>query len=182
MNLRNGLNLYIFGKTMHLKNEGLNMKKNIHEWLDDYGESHKNQLNKKIHWICVPLITITLLGLLSLIKYSFTVENGTYNINIAGLFIIFAILFYFKLSKSLAIGMLFLTGICMNYIQKLEMIYSNDSLLLIYIVVFVIAWIGQFIGHKIEGKKPSFLKDVQFLLIGPVWLLSFIYKKLNIKI
>ena len=55
---------------MHLKNEVLNMKKNIHQWLDDYGESHKNQLNKKIHWICVPLITITLLGLLSLIKYT----------------------------------------------------------------------------------------------------------------
>ena len=60
------------------------------------------------------------------------------------------------------------------------MIYSMENLLYLYIIIFVIAWIGQFIGHKIEGKKPSFFKDIQFLLIGPAWLLSFIYKKLNI--
>jgi uncharacterized membrane protein YGL010W len=40
--------------------------------------------------------------------------------------------------------------------------------------------VGQFIGHKIEGKKPSFFKDILFLLIGPLWLLSFIYKKVGI--
>ena len=49
------------------------------------------------------------------------------------------------------------------------------------LIIFVIAWIGQFIGHKIEGKKPSFFEDIQFLLIGPAWLLSFIYNKLGIK-
>ena len=49
------------------------------------------------------------------------------------------------------------------------------------VIIFVIAWIGQFIGHKIEGKKPSFVEDLQFLLIGPAWLLSFIYKKIGIK-
>ena len=48
---------------------------------------------------------------------------------------------------------------------------------LIGIAVFVGAWIGQFIGHKIEGKKPSFFKDVQFLLIGPAWLMAFIYRR-----
>ncbi len=38
------------------------------------------------------------------------------------------------------------------------------------LAIFVIAWIGQFYGHKVEGKKPSFLKDLQFLLIGPAWV------------
>jgi uncharacterized membrane protein YGL010W len=47
----------------------------------------------------------------------------------------------------------------------------------ICLTLFVVAWIGQFIGHKIEGKKPSFFKDVQFLLIGPAWLLSKVYRK-----
>ena len=47
--------------------------------------------------------------------------------------------------------------------------------------MFFLAWILQFIGHKIEGKKPSFIKDIQFLLIGPAWLLGFIYKKIGIK-
>ena len=47
--------------------------------------------------------------------------------------------------------------------------------------IFVLAWIGQFIGHKIEGEKPSFFEDLQFLLIGPDWLLGAIYQKLGIR-
>ena len=58
---------------------------------------------------------------------------------------------------------------------------GKDFLLYSSIFIFVFAWILQFVGHKIEGKKPSFLKDIQFLLIGPAWLLGFIYKKLKIK-
>jgi uncharacterized membrane protein YGL010W len=40
------------------------------------------------------------------------------------------------------------------------------------LLIFVVAWVGQFYGHHIEGKKPSFLKDLQFLLIGPAWVLE----------
>ena len=49
------------------------------------------------------------------------------------------------------------------------------------LIIFIVSWIGQFIGHKIEGKKPSFFQDIQFLLIGPLWLLSFVYNKIGIK-
>jgi uncharacterized membrane protein YGL010W len=47
------------------------------------------------------------------------------------------------------------------------------------LAVFAIAWLGQFIGHKVEGAKPSFFKDLQFLLIGPLWLLSYVYQRLH---
>ena len=46
--------------------------------------------------------------------------------------------------------------------------------------VFIVAWIGQFIGHAIEGRKPSFFEDVKFLLVGPAWLLHFIYRRAGI--
>jgi uncharacterized membrane protein YGL010W len=58
--------------------------------------------------------------------------------------------------------------------------YDAGTLALYALIIFVVAWIGQFIGHKIEGKKPSFLQDVQYLLIGPAWLLHFIFKKVGI--
>jgi uncharacterized membrane protein YGL010W len=48
------------------------------------------------------------------------------------------------------------------------------------IALFVLAWIGQFIGHKIEGKKPSFLDDLRFLLIGPLFVLSFLYRRFKL--
>jgi uncharacterized membrane protein YGL010W len=154
------------------------MRKSINTWLDEYAESHQNKINKSIHWICVPLITFTLLGLLSLISYDFK----TYNIDLASILIAIAIIFYFRLSKSLAVGMLIFSTICIFILSKLKTIIPGSNLIILYILVFIISWIGQFIGHKIEGKKPSFIKDIQFLLIGPVWLLSFIYKKLNIPI
>ena len=56
----------------------------------------------------------------------------------------------------------------------------QTGLLILSVSIFVIAWIGQFIGHKIEGAKPSFFEDLQYLLIGPAWLLHFIYRKIGI--
>jgi len=156
------------------------MNKTINQWLDEYGESHQNKTNKLIHWVCVPLITFSLLGLLSLI--TFKVPISALPFTLANLLIIISILFYIRLSASITIGMLLFSTFCLNLINKLENYYIGSELLNYYIAIFILAWIGQFIGHKIEGKKPSFFKDIQFLLIGPAWLLSFVYKKMNISL
>jgi uncharacterized membrane protein YGL010W len=91
--------------------------------------------------------------------------------------LLFAIIFYVKLSWKLSIGISLFSIACLFICQKID---ANNNLLYVSISIFVIAWVGQFIGHKIEGKKPSFLHDIQFLLIGPAWLLSWIYQKLKI--
>ena len=155
--------------------------KSIYDWLDAYADSHQNSINKKIHWICVPAIMVTLLGLLSLLNFDFNINDGFYKINMAGILIILAIIFYIRLSVSITLGMILFSGLCIQFINYLESNFNNSELFSAYITVFILAWIGQFIGHKIEGKKPSFFEDVQFLLIGPAWLLSFIYKKIGIK-
>ena len=156
--------------------------KNIYEWNNEYALYHQNKLNKVIHWICIPLIMFSLFGLLSLIEpFIFLINEGTYKISILGIFIILALLYYLKLSKSLAIGMLLISVLFLTIIDIISL-YERKHLFIIYMSIFAVAWIGQFLGHKIEGKKPAFFKDLQFLLIGPLWLLSFIYNKLNIKI
>ena len=83
--------------------------KNVDEWNDEYGLYHKNKINKVIHWICVPLIMFSLLGLLSLLNFEFKIEDATYKINILAIFIIFTLLFYIRLSKSLTLGMLLIS-------------------------------------------------------------------------
>tara|TARA_Y100001970_G_C14182289_1_gene830487 strand:- start:1171 stop:1641 length:471 start_codon:yes stop_codon:yes gene_type:complete len=155
------------------------MKRDIYTWISDYGVSHQNPTNKKIHWVCVPAIMFTLLGLLSLVK--FNIED--FNINLAYILVTLAWLFYLNLSIKISVGMLLISAFSLWAIYQLEQSIGleNQSLLFIYVGVFVLAWIGQFIGHKIEGQKPSFFEDLQFLLIGPAWLLSFIYEKLGIK-
>ena len=155
---------------------------NIQQWLDAYGESHQNKTNKMIHWICVPLIMFSLLGILSLVKFTIPFLSSYYCINIAHILILFSIIFYFRLSIPITIGMIIYSILNLYIINQFELLYTSKStLLIIYISIFVGAWIGQFIGHKIEGQKPSFFEDLQFLLIGPAWLLSFIYNKVGIK-
>ena len=154
--------------------------KNIYDWLDAYGESHQNPTNKKIHWVCVPLIMLTLLGLLSLIKLPLSIINIP--INFSHVLLVVALLFYLRLSISISFGMIIISFITLFIINRLEIIFPDiNQLLYLYISIFILSWIGQFIGHKIEGKKPSFFEDIQFLLIGPAWLLSFIYNKIGIK-
>lgn len=152
----------------------------MNQWLDEYGQSHKNKRNKLIHWVCVPTIFFTLLALLSSVHIPLfePLLTPTFS-NLASLAIFFGLLFYLRLSTSMFIGMGIFTFIC-----YLGIIHLNDypHKIELCLGLFTLAWIGQFIGHKIEGKKPSFLKDIQFLLIGPAWLLSFIYKKCGIKI
>ncbi len=153
--------------------------KTIQQWLAEYGESHKNETNKTIHWICVPAIFFSILGLLYSIKLPWFID--THQMNIGFIVMALVLLYYFSLSKSLSIGMMLFGGLCLclcHFIEQLAFI----KLWIFSIIVFVGAWVGQFYGHKIEGKKPSFLKDIQFLMIGPAWLMSFIYKKLGVKI
>jgi len=152
--------------------------KSIHTWLDEYGVSHQNATNKLIHWICVPAIFFSIVGLLYGVKLNF--GWGDVSFTLAHLVTLLVVVYYVFLSPSLTIGITLFILICLTICGFIESVFSHPWL--VYVVVFVLAWIGQFIGHNIEGKKPSFLKDIQFLLIGPAWLMSFIYKKLGIKI
>ena len=147
-------------------------QKTIQDWFDEYSQSHQNPTNKLIHWICVPSIFFSIVCLLSLVPVA-----GI--LNLAGILMIFATVFYARLSPKLAVGLLLFYIIC--FIAAIQLSQLPIALWKIALSIFVIAWIGQFYGHKIEGKKPSFLKDLQFLLIGPAWLLGFIYKRFGIK-
>jgi len=153
----------------------------IDRLLSEYGASHQDQTNKAIHWICVPLIFLSIVGLIAAIP-SLPLKAVMGN-NIfatwATVALVFITLYYVSLSISLTIGMIVFSVSCLVIISFFAKI-GFAPLWLICIVIFVTAWIGQFYGHKIEGKKPSFFKDLQFLLIGPAWLMHFIYKKIGI--
>jgi uncharacterized membrane protein YGL010W len=150
--------------------------------LDEYSESHQNATNKKIHWICVPLIFWSIIALLYSIPNTFLIDLlGNYLISNWALVILIPVFFYYvSLSSSITVGMIVFVTICL-IISDVLLQNSIIPLWLIAVIVFAVAWIGQFYGHKVEGKKPSFLKDIQFLLIGPAWLMHFIYRRLNIK-
>ncbi|MYN39187.1 DUF962 domain-containing protein [Duganella sp. FT109W] len=133
--------------------------------LAKYSESHLNPTNELIHFVCVPVIVFTLLGLLwslhPLVALAVTAAAMGY---------------YFRLSKPFAVGMLLMAALMLAILAALP----QSTILPLSIAIFVLAWIGQFIGHKIEGKKPSFFDDLRFLLIGPLFVLSFLYRRLHV--
>lgn len=149
--------------------------------LAEYGESHQNETNKAIHWICVPLIFFSVVGLVASIPSGVVQQFLGTNpyANWATVVLVVAIVYYVTLSIPLSLGMMLFSALCLvavNYIEQLNI----APLWAVCLGIFVLAWIGQFYGHKVEGKKPSFFKDLQFLLIGPAWLMHFIYKKIGI--
>ena len=160
-------------------------KRTIDVLFDKYSENHQNSTNKIIHWICVPLIVFSIIGLVSAIPFPYIGFLGKYNmyINWFSLLMAACIYYYLKLSPILSYLMLFFFGICYFFVIQLEYIEKQGGMALWQssLVIFVLAWIGQFIGHKIEGKKPSFFDDLKFLLIGPIWLMHFGLKKLKIR-
>jgi uncharacterized membrane protein YGL010W len=123
---------------------------------DRYGEAHRHPKNEAIHWVCVPLITWSLLALLWWLS-----PTAAY------LSIGAATLFYLTLSFTIAIGMLAIAALMVYPLTQL-----GDATLPVALAVFAVAWIGQFAGHRIEGRKPAFLDDLRFLLVGPAWLLA----------
>jgi uncharacterized membrane protein YGL010W len=151
----------------------------IDQWLSEYGESHKDETNKTIHWICVPIIFFTLVGLFYGVKLPVQL-TAALQLNLGMVIILLVTAYYLSLSKTIWIGMLLFGIICLAVSYLIET-YIPIPLWLVCVVLFVLAWIGQFYGHKVEGKKPSFLKDLQFLMIGPMWLMSFIYKKMGVR-
>jgi uncharacterized membrane protein YGL010W len=151
----------------------------LQQWLDAYGESHTNEANKRIHWICVPAIFFSITGLLYCIKLPWFITQRL-QLNAAMIVLLLITVYYISLSLSIGMGMLLFGIFCLALCYVAEILLPLP-LWVLSIIIFLLAWIGQFYGHKVEGKKPSFLKDIQFLLIGPMWLMSFIYKKLGMK-
>ena len=129
--------------------------KTITEWFDEYSDSHQNKTNKAIHWVCVPAILFSIIGIIA-----------HFSALLTALLLVLTLVFYVRLDLVLAIAMMVLIAI------MAWLIYILPVGVGFYIGVFIVAWMGQFYGHKVEGKKPSFFKDLQFLLIGPVWCMD----------
>lgn len=137
----------------------------VDQLLARYEESHRNPRNERIHFVAIPLIMLSLIGLI------YTLHPWA-----AYAFILASMVYYARLST------VFLVTMTLLSIVGLALVYAmGEHRLTICIAIFVGAWIAQFVGHKIEGKKPSFFEDLQYLWVGPIFVLSKLFLKLGIR-
>lgn len=149
--------------------------KTARDWLAEYAASHVNAVNQRFHFVCVPLIVFSVVCALK------AVPVGGAWLNAASVVLVAALLYYLSLSWRLALGLLVVLGLF--YAGALTVEESAGSRMIwVALAIFVVGWIGQFIGHHIEGTRPSFFKDLQFLLIGPMWELAHLYRVMGIPI
>lgn len=133
--------------------------KSLDIWLSEYGESHQNPKNILIHKICVPMIFFSIIGMAATVHI--------WNFTLAEWLFLLVLPFYFLLGRK-AMWLFAIEFFFCMFIARFLAPYT--PLLYFSFGVFVVGWVGQFVGHKIEGKKPSFIQDLKFLLIGPLWV------------
>lgn len=161
------------------RERSVTLMRTVSDWLSEYGASHQHPTNELLHWICVPLIVLTVFGLLWSVPVPILFAGISPWVNWATVAAFAALLYYLALSPALTVGILIAFAILLTITQWLATF--PWPLWLTSITIFAVAWIGQFIGHAIEGKRPSFLEDLQFLLIGPLWLLATAYRRLGLR-
>lgn len=142
----------------------LSLERPLMRLLNHYRLSHQHPRNESIHILCVPSIVWSLLALCWLCSPPVTIAG-----------VVLALAYYCYLSLSMALGMLLMSATMLLVISQIP----ADLLAPVALGVFVLAWIGQFIGHKIEGKKPSFFEDIRYLLIGPLFVLEILYRRMG---
>jgi uncharacterized membrane protein YGL010W len=160
----------------------MNNATELHAWLDEYSSSHQNPNNILIHKICVPVIAWTVLGFLwSIPLPKFIRQNlGSYLSHIIPMVVIGPTLaFYFRLSTKMASIMTLIVLLSLGLLARMEQ--KQVKIFRLSLIIFILAWIGQFVGHGIEGKKPSFTDDLKFLAVGPLWTLASVFRALGIE-
>jgi len=150
----------------------------VHHWLDEYASDHQNPTNQAIHKVCVPIIVVSLIGLLWSIPIPAEFREISPALNWGTTFLLASMVYYLILSLPLALGMapvVLAVVVIVNWLDGLTIpLWASSA------VLFVLAWIGQFYGHMLEGKRPAFFRDLQFLMIGPLWILAGVYRRVGL--
>ena len=146
------------------------------EWFSSYSKDHQNPTNRSIHWVCVPAILWAVIAALWTLPVPGTVLPGLWS----WLAMTAALIFYMRLSRTLGLVMLELFGLLGVLTNALYWTLGPMHLLALAVAVFVLAWVGQFIGHVFEGRRPSFFTDLSYLMIGPAWLVSKLMRRAGV--
>jgi len=166
-------------KKVKKTNDKVAPKRKIDVLFDQYAAYHTHPVNVQINWVCIPLITFSVIGLIWFIPFPHMGFLGKYNgfVNWASFLIALSGYYYYRLSPVLSymvILFVFVLALGVVQLEKLEAA-GGPAVWMVCGVVFILSLAGQLVGYKLEGKRPSFIEYVKFLLIGPIWLLRSIW-------
>ncbi|WP_111977073.1 Mpo1 family 2-hydroxy fatty acid dioxygenase [Algibacillus agarilyticus] len=157
--------------------------KTLADLFNQYSVSHQNPLNKKIHMYAVPAIYISFLGLINSVALPWSIGGHQLTLLYPILCLFLTWYFYYSFIIGIYMGVISFIGLLgLHFYTVLLGLPDVNADVHLCAGVFMIAWVAQFYGHKVEGRKPSFLEDIFFLLVGPAWVSVPVLSKLGIKV
>jgi uncharacterized membrane protein YGL010W len=133
------------------------MSTKLGDLFQDYEAYHRSRGNKICHYVGIPLIVFTLVGLLR--------EVGWGGLDLALLAGGGVCLYYLSLSLRLAAGMA--VFLAFSYVAGPQIPMG------LHVAGLFLGWAFQFIGHYVyEKRSPAFYKNLLHLLVGPLWVLA----------
>lgn len=147
--------------------------------LTEYSADHQDPFNRLMHSVCVPLIFVSILALLWAIPVPGFLATRAPWLNFGTLALAGVIVYYLFLAPRLGVGMVVAALLILPLIAWAATLPA--PLWLVALAAFIVGWVGQFIGHHVEGRRPSFFRDLRFLLIGPLWVLAKLYAAVGLR-
>lgn len=138
------------------------MKKTASEYIQEYSMYHQSRQNRLIHMVGIPLIMISVLGMLD---YATLFKIWGFPLTLGTVLLTGANLFYLSIHKRL--------GLVMLPISLAMYVLAVQFVFMVNLGIFVAGWIIQLYGHKVyEKKAPAFVDNFIHLLIGPLFILN----------
>jgi uncharacterized membrane protein YGL010W len=149
-------------------------------WLTRYGEAHRDLNYAAVYWAAVPTVVLATVGLLWALPVPGEFLEISPLLNWGSAFLMASAVYYFVISVSLAIGMLpFVLGIA-SFQVWLE--HSQYSAIHVCVGLLLAGLIGLWLGHSNRRSLWPVVQDLQMMMIGPLWLLSVLYRRAGIPI
>lgn len=150
-------------------------------YFEKYSESYQTPAQKIIHWVSMIVIIFSLLGLFWAIPFPYLKFLGQYNgfFNWASFLIAAGVYYYYKKAPTLSYIVFLLFFACSYFVMQLDNLHKSGgpALWLVCGVLFIVFASLQFSNLKIKNKKPSFSDGLNFMIISPLWVLHFLFKR-----
>ncbi len=147
-------------------------------WLERYGAHRENLAAPGIYWLSVPLVVLGTVGLLWSLPVPPEFLEISPLLNWGSAFLMAATVYYFILSLALAIGLLpLIMGIA---VFEMWLAQSDYSMLRVSASFVVAGLLGIGFAQRNKRSLAAIVEDLQTIMLGPVWLLSIIYRRLGI--
>ncbi|MEJ2602970.1 MAG: DUF962 domain-containing protein [Gammaproteobacteria bacterium] len=147
-------------------------------WLARYSQHHHHPLNRVMHAVSIPLAVIGVTGLLWSLPAPDAFGDISPALNWGTAFLLAAVVYYFILSIPLALGLLPFVLAVTGVLGRLDGL--TRPLWQVSLAVLLAALVLQALGHLVESRRPRLLEDLQYLMIGPAWLMAGVFRRLGI--